>query len=126
MATQFTCVLALPPEVQVMIWRFTLAPRVIEIEFTKTAAYTRAAPPPATLHVSCGSRAVIQKPYPICFHSIWHKIPTRISYDLDIIFPNGRYYEDACHFFTVAGHTDLHKIRYLAIGACCQCLGEDG
>jgi len=122
---QCTIFSKLPIELRIKIWKLTLRPRIIEIEFTdKKAVYTKAKIPTA-LHVSKESRAAVEKLYPSCFGSVWHKSQTRFNFDLDTIFLNSDYYNDFCHFFTLAGPIELHKIRYLATDNCCQYISND-
>jgi hypothetical protein len=116
----FTIFSKLPIELRTKIWKLTLQPRIIEIQFTnKKAVYTKSKLP-TTLYVSKESRAAVEKFYPFCFGSVWHKYQTRFNFDLDTIFLNSNYYNDFCHFFTLAGFSELHEIRYLAIDNLCQ------
>ena len=115
----------LPLEVRNMIWKYTLQPQIIEIQFTnKKAVYTTSRIPTA-LHVSKESRAAVEKFYPFCFRSVWHRCQTRFNFELDTIFLNGDYYTDFCHFFTLTGPIDLHQIRYPAIDNSCQYISEN-
>jgi hypothetical protein len=110
----------LPLELRNMIWKLTLQPRIIEIQFTtKKAVYTKSKLPTA-LHVSQESRAAVEKLYPFRFGSVWHRPHIRFNFDLDTIFLNGDYYNDFCHFFILADPIELHQIRYLAIDNSCQ------
>ena len=63
---RFTIFSELPTELRNQIWRLTLRPRIIDIEFTdKKAVYTKAKLPTA-LHVLKESRAAVEKLYPSC------------------------------------------------------------
>ena len=115
----------LPIEIKIQIWKLTLQPRIVEIEFTnKKAVYTKAKLPTA-FYVSKESRAAVERLYPSCFGSVWHKRQTRVNFDLDTIFLNGDYYNDFCHFFTLAGYSELHLIKYIAIDDSCQYISND-
>ena len=108
-----------------MIWKYTLQPRITEIQFTnKKAEYTTWGIPTA-LHVLKESRAAVEKFYSFCFGSVWHKGQTRFNFELDTIFLSGDYDTDFCHFFTLTGPIDLHQIRYLASDNSCQYTSEN-
>ncbi|KAH9203591.1 hypothetical protein DL95DRAFT_142795 [Leptodontidium sp. 2 PMI_412] len=85
---RFTLFTSLPLELRFIIWRLSLAPRIVEIltsDHCTKGFYSQAALP-AALHVCRESRQAVEVLYPRCFGSFLQPERVRFNFDLDVLY----------------------------------------
>lgn len=114
---RFTLFTSLPPEIRFIIWRLSLAPRVVEIiaSNNRTGFYSQATLP-AALHVCRESRQAVEALYPRCFGSFLLPERVRFNFDLDILYIDISQEEESLYrLFGVLKEAELARLKYVAI-----------
>jgi hypothetical protein len=114
----FTKFPELPPELRELIWRTTLQPRVIEIDYDDCEGFrSRWKAYPIALRVCKESREAVIGSYPLCFGSIFHPAQIRFNFSMDTVYLNFDYdAEDYIpHFFNVLKDHEIRGLKYMAI-----------
>lgn len=75
----------LPIELRTIIWRMTLEPRIVELEYCASGFFELYSDPPALLVCQDSRNAVIDQ-YPLCFGTTTQPARTRFNFALDTLY----------------------------------------
>ncbi|PVH85900.1 hypothetical protein DL98DRAFT_22584 [Cadophora sp. DSE1049] len=100
-----------------MIWRLTLEPRVVEMEYEEEQGFFTTCNLPSALKVCQESRSTVKKLYPECFTSLWHRRGPLFNFSLDTLYLAHHFFDDMVLFLSVLREREINNLRYLAIEA---------
>jgi hypothetical protein len=118
----------LPPEIRTIIWRLSLAPRVVELRYNAGGFFSDIIDPPA-LRVCQGSRNAVIDLYPRCFGAFYRPPRTRFNLALDTLYLSEEVEKnDKKILLLFAGFRDLEisGLQYLALDPINICLRWHG
>ena len=98
-----------------MIWRHTLEPRTVEIEYSVNHGFYSRAKTPIALRASHDSRRAVAKSYPICFGSILHNPSTVFNFSLDTLYFEADIQDRFTQFLVSLTKTEAESIQSLAV-----------
>ncbi|KAH9206026.1 hypothetical protein DL95DRAFT_450972 [Leptodontidium sp. 2 PMI_412] len=114
-SSTFTPFHRLPLEIRQMIWKFTLEPRVVEMEFSENLGFYTVCKVPTALKVSQESRDTVKKPYVECFSSLWYPRGTLFNSAMDTLYLSRDFFDHVPAFFHTFREKETAGIRYIAI-----------
>lgn len=109
-------------ELRTIIWKLTLQPRVVEIQFDPNRGFYNRVPTPAALRVCKDSRAEIIKLYPTCFGNHVYPPSTLFNFRIDTL------YVDEClqtHTLLLLASLKDHEMKGLRFMAIDHWINED-
>jgi 2EXR family len=133
LARTFTLFPKLPTEMRTMIWKLTLEPRMVEIDFDDEKGFYSKINYPVGLTVFQDSRQAVIGYYSLCFGSVWLPHKTRFNFSLDAIYLDKSFIEHVRLLFSSLMREEVKKIQYFAIDEmmeytvnCCHLCSEHG
>ncbi|KAL2061896.1 hypothetical protein VTL71DRAFT_7274 [Oculimacula yallundae] len=105
----------LPTEIRIIIWRFTLEARAVEIQWTETRGFFTRVPTPMALRVCRDSREAVNSLYPRCFGNVLYEPKIVFNFTLDTLYIDQNLQNQALHFLASLSTEEVAKIRYLAV-----------
>jgi hypothetical protein len=124
--SEFTCFPRLPLELRCEIWKATLSPRVIEINYDLPDGFFASASSPIALQICRESRNIVLPHYPLCFGTIFHPAKTRFNFALDTLYIDNTFEEDVPHLFSALNSIELERLKYVAIDSYYNSANEEG
>jgi len=112
---KFTLFPNLPMEIQVIVWKLTLEPRVVEVFRHRNSSFGALVNNPPALEVCRDSRAAVISSYPLSFGTYFFPPSTRFNFLMDTIYLDYHNHEDIGLFFAILSQYELSSIRYLAL-----------
>ncbi|KAL5316631.1 hypothetical protein ACEPPN_015680 [Leptodophora sp. 'Broadleaf-Isolate-01'] len=98
-----------------MIWKFTLEPRVVEMEFSENLGFYTVCKVPTALKVSQESQDTVKKSYVECFSSLWYHRGTLFNSAMDTLYLSRDFFDHVPAFFHTFHEKETAGIRYIAI-----------
>jgi hypothetical protein len=112
---KFTVFLKLPIEIRQAIWNHTLAPRVVEIDYSLDRGFFSKVKIPIALKVNKDSRNAVGHLYPVCFGNVLHQPSIRFNFSIDTLYFDADLGPEVLQFVVSLKESELKKIRYIAI-----------
>lgn len=108
----------LPTEIRIMIWHFSLEPRVVDLQFERKASrkgFYSHDKIPTLLEVCRDSRAAVIASYPLCFGSVWYPQKIRFNFSMNTLFMDGSFLPFVDRFFSILTPVEFASIQRMAI-----------
>ena len=96
--TSFTLFPLLPVEIRDIIWRLTLPPRTIEVEYRADRGFYTRVTTPTALKVCSSSRKAVIDSYTLCFGNILHRPSILFNFSLDTLYFECSLQNRVCQF----------------------------
>lgn len=113
----FTMFPKLPLEIRIIIWKLTLEPRDIELEFNQDRGFYSRIWTPAALRVCHDSRDAVQSLYPVCFGNVMFERRTVFNFSLDTLYLDTEFQVHIFPLLASMTPLELSKLQYLAVAA---------
>ncbi|KAH6673820.1 hypothetical protein B0J14DRAFT_463178, partial [Halenospora varia] len=111
----FSVFLKLPTELRHMIWKMTLRPRVVEIEFSQRHGFYSQNPLPMALKACQDSRLAVKGLYPCCFGNFIYTRQIVFNGMLDTLYISFDMQHQILHLFASLTLREATQLQYLAI-----------
>ncbi|KAH8659196.1 hypothetical protein BGZ60DRAFT_531106 [Tricladium varicosporioides] len=113
--TSFPLFQKLPTELRHMIWKMTLTPRVVEIEFSQRHGFYSQNPLPIALKACQDSRIAVSSLYPCCFGNFIYTRQIVFNGMLDTLYISFDMQHQILHLFASLTLREAAQLQYLAI-----------
>lgn len=111
----FTLLPELPTEIHQEIWKFSLQPRAIEIEYNTTHGYYTRVKTPAALSVCKDSRDAVKFLYPLCFGSVVYEATIVFNFSIDTLYIDSELGHELVPFIFGLNKHEADNLQFLAI-----------
>ena len=98
-----------------MIWRHTLEPRTVEIEYSVNRGFYSRAKTPIALRACPDSRQAVVKSYPVCFGSILHNPSTLFNFSLDTLYFEANTQDRVTQFLVSLSKIEAESLQSIAV-----------
>jgi hypothetical protein len=105
----------LPREIRDMIWRHTLEPRTVELQYSLNHGFYTRTLLPITLRACPDSRNAIIKSYPLSFGSQLHSPDIVFNFSIDTLYFDTCIQPRVTQFLVSLSKTEMESVRYIAV-----------
>ncbi|KAE8452594.1 hypothetical protein EG329_013853 [Mollisiaceae sp. DMI_Dod_QoI] len=110
----FTIFPQMPIEVRQAVWKMSLRPRVIEIEYNKEHGFYSRVKPPIALSVCKDSRDAVEYLYPLCFGNVIHEPAIVFNFSMDTLYFDTAFGSHTVPFLFSLKQKEAENIQALA------------
>ncbi|TVY87596.1 hypothetical protein LAWI1_G007529 [Lachnellula willkommii] len=122
--TSFSLFPELALEIRQMIWKCTLKPRIVELNYREEHGFYSRVKAPVALQVCSESRNAVEHLYSLRFGSVLDEPAIRFNFFLDTLYFDIAVSEDIIHFLALLKLEEVNHIKYLAIDHLVHALRE--
>jgi hypothetical protein len=113
--TSFHCFEKLPTELRAMIWKMTLVPRAVDIQFTTERGFYSLTLTPIALRACPDSRSAVIHTYKTCFGSFFYQPKTIINFSIDTLYLHTNAANEITLFLSNLKPQESSSIQYIAM-----------
>jgi hypothetical protein len=105
----------LPLEIRMMIWKLTLQPRILELQFSYIRGFFTKAKGPVALRVNQESRNTVKPLYPLCFGNVVYQPRVLFNFSIDTLFLEHDFQPQLLLFLASLKLDEMVQLKYLAV-----------
>jgi hypothetical protein len=98
-----------------MIWRLTLQPRTVELEYSTVHGFYTRASAPVALKACANSRKAVINSYPLCFGSRLHSPHIVFNFSLDTLYFDNTIQARVTQFLVAMSKTEIENVQFIAV-----------